>query len=378
MKTACEKRNFGDVPGKPETLFRIPTCLLILLFLIPWCNQLQAEMNAEKEMKMATQVPFFGQLNDLEKSFVTKVLEEKVIEPDRISKGFSVSRTSKQPLYTSLALSVEEGKKVAKILAGLLKMKFVDLESTPMGKRTDFSVPSHIMLKKWVFPLDPSENELKLAMRDPKDHQTIEDVALLTGKKVIPVVATVSGIFRAITLCYEPMYSDGTPLASGSGMIQPPSDDFWDDRKITKQDRILNELSLIAGDGTEKNRFAGEDDLVLSEVEERDSPIARLVNVLFEQLIAKKGSEALIEADNTRTALTIRVGTQWEKFMVLHSSAYPGLARNLKMMAGWNFGLASETQNPRFEKWVNNQQYFFRLSITSTQKGRRIRILRVE
>ncbi|MBF0408141.1 MAG: hypothetical protein HQM10_12360 [Candidatus Riflebacteria bacterium] len=361
-----------------RSLFPILTYLLIPLIVIILCNELQAGKDPGKEMKLDTKFPFFDQLTALEKSFVTKVLEEKPVDSERISKGFIMSRKSKQPIYTSLALTEEEGKKVAKILAGLLNIEFVDLETTPMEKRSDFSVPSHIMLNKWVFPLDARGHELKLAMRDPKDLQTIEDVKLLTGKKVIPVVGTVSGIFRAITTSYEPMYSDGTPLASVSGLIHPPSDNFWDDRKITKQDKILNELSLIAGDGSEKDPFAGENDLVLSEVDERDSPTIRLVKLLFEQLIAKKGSEALIEADNTTTTIRIRVGASWEKFMVIHSFAYPALARNLKMMSGWNFDMPSETQTPRFEKWVDNQQYFFQLSITSTQRGRTIRILLVE
>ena len=116
-----------------------------------WCHRLQAGENPEKEMRMGAKLPFFDQLTDLEKSFVTRVLEEKTVDPGRISKGFRVGRKLKQPIYTSLTLSEVEGKKVAKILAGLVNSDFVDLETISMEKRADFSVPTNTHFSIMMF-----------------------------------------------------------------------------------------------------------------------------------------------------------------------------------------------------------------------------------
>ena len=83
-----------------------------------------------------------------------------------------------------------------------LGIDYIDLSDTEIDPEMTKLVPKNIAKKYSVVPVRTRGDELYLAMADPLNFIATEEVRTATRKRVVPVIATQSGIDRAISALY--------------------------------------------------------------------------------------------------------------------------------------------------------------------------------
>src|SRR5258706_1264661 len=99
-------------------------------------------------------------------------------------------------IAADLGLAQEDA--VSRAIATGLALEYVDLAETPSRPPTEITLPPEVCRKRLVVPLGLQDGTLRLAMADPLDHATIQDVEFRTSKWVAAVVATESSILGAL------------------------------------------------------------------------------------------------------------------------------------------------------------------------------------
>jgi len=89
------------------------------------------------------------------------------------------------------ALSEEN---LARALSKQLGLPFVDLEKTSVPEDLMGLLSANFLLKHRVIPIRREGNIIKVAMANPLDHSTINDVEFITGGSVQPMVTTPSAV----------------------------------------------------------------------------------------------------------------------------------------------------------------------------------------
>lgn len=258
---------------------------------------------------------------------------------------------TKEQLDEALELQVDSGKLLGAILVenGICDQKKImmaikqqlDLEIVTLR---DQSFDSNVIglfkdtefLKKNVcFPYEVNDEMLKLAMADPLDTKTIDDVSAITGRRVIPVIAEAVDILTVIEKYY------------GTEQVETLIDEF-DETKI----------ETIETADTE---------------EEAQSPVTKLVNILFEQAIHMRASDIHIEPMENSVRVRFRVDGD----LVKQTKSYPlemlsPIITRIKILGGMNIAERRRPQDGRLTTYVDDKEYDIRVSVIPTTSGEKI------
>ncbi len=139
--------------------------------------------------------------------------------------------------------------------------------------------PQHAMRYK-VFPVRFDEDSLWLAMADPLNIMVTDDLARITGKRIIPVVATEDDVKRLISMYYE----------------------------ATDIDNMYNEIADKAIAEEAKKIEALEEDeyseAKLAEKKQEVPPVVKYVDMLFKEAVHERASD--IHVEPSKTGITVR------------------------------------------------------------------------
>jgi type IV pilus assembly protein PilB len=92
-----------------------------------------------------------------------------------------------------------------------------------------------------VIPMDFDRDSLILAMVDPLDVVTLDDVRVITGMDVVPVVATATGFAEIVEL----MLSDRGALAGGDNGDEPTPQKLAEDRRYAEETSVITLVNDI-------------------------------------------------------------------------------------------------------------------------------------
>lgn len=94
-------------------------------------------------------------------------------------------------------------KQLIEVLEFQLGIPHVQLYHYPIEREALGYVPKELCQERLVMPLKISENSLMLAMNDPMDYFTIDDLEMLTGLRISPAIAAKDDILYAINKHFE-------------------------------------------------------------------------------------------------------------------------------------------------------------------------------
>lgn len=92
---------------------------------------------------------------------------------------------------------------LASVLEKQLGEKCISLEDKEIPQNAITTVKVEIAKKYCIMPLDLDKNTLSVAMPDPTDMKTIDDLTFMLGVRIKPVLALESDIKSAIAMHYE-------------------------------------------------------------------------------------------------------------------------------------------------------------------------------
>jgi type II secretion system protein E len=130
------------------------------------------------------------------------------------------------------------------VLSEQLDCPVIDLTSTPPDPEAIQIVPSEFALRHHLLPIRQEDHTLTVAMADPLDIQSIDDLRLLTGYSVVPMLASPSEIRRAAEQLYMRQMLEGVQAVEQVAADEE-SIDVADLQKMAREELVIQMVNLI-------------------------------------------------------------------------------------------------------------------------------------
>jgi type IV pilus assembly protein PilB len=230
-------------------------------------------------------------------------------------------------------------------VASALGMDFLDLGEMDPPKETLRLIPAGLALLHRAFPLGLEGNTVHVALVDPLNPQTAEDLRFATGKEVQVVVAPVHQVEDLLKKHY----------GSDAGSM----------------DDILSQLG-----GSELEVVDGNINVKELEAEANSTPIIRYVDLVLYQAVHDRASDIHFEPFEMEFKIRYRVdGALYEMSPPPRHLALPVISR-VKVMANLNIAERRLPQDGRIQMTVAGKPIDLRVSTLPTQFGESV-VLRV-
>ncbi len=174
----------------------------------------------------------------VERSLVTREQVDQALAEQRRQGN---ARRLGEILVESRALSEAA---LLQVLSEQLDCPVIDLTHEPPDPDTIHIVPSEFALRHHLLPIRQEDHSLTVAMADPLDIQSIDDLRLLTGFNVVPLLASPTEIRRAAEQLYmqqmlEDVQSQEQATSEDDGL------DVADLQKMAREELVIQMVNLI-------------------------------------------------------------------------------------------------------------------------------------
>src|SRR5919107_2799958 len=238
-----------------------------------------------------------------------------------------------------LSLGFISGADLAEAQAQRLGLEFVELTERDVDRDVVGLIPERVLRKHSALPLRiSSARHLVVAMSDPSNLFALEDLRIISGYQITPVVATEDEIRNT----QAKMFATG--------------------EQITK---ILDEA---AGEGAEDE---GELDLGIDAGPD-EKPIIRLVSSVLQHAVGDGASDIHIEPQAREVTVRFRVDGVLRKVMSIPHKLQQSVSARFKLLGELNIAEKRLPQDGRFSVKLNGDKIDFRVASLPTAYGEKI------
>jgi type IV pilus assembly protein PilB len=270
--------------------------------------------------------------NERLKSFL---LDSEIVKAEVIEQEMEESQKTGKPLGDLLVeKNIISSDQLRQLYAYILGIPFVDLEKEPVPKEILQIIPEPIAKKYKIVAFKKTNQELKVAMLNPEDVQTIDFIRKKTGLKISPCLTTESGMANALKQ-YE----------------QSLKAEFGD---------IIKKSS---------EAISGENDL---EKVAQDIPVIRIVDTLLKHAILQEASDIHIEPDEKEVRVRYRIDGILHDAMSLPKVVMDGIVARIKILSNLKLDEHRLPQDGRFKIDQEGHRVAFRVSILPIYSGEKI------
>ncbi len=269
------------------------------------------------------------------------LISEGLINEEQLQQALALQKKSGKRLGTILVeMHLVTEQDIVQILSKQLKIPYIDLSNYLIDPVIAKLVPEHIAKRHMLIPINKVGNKLTVAMVDPLNIIAVDDIQLMTGLMVKPVVATQSDINKALQEAYG---------------------------AVAQQDKLMGELDDIGKEGE------GADDLdQLGELGENDAPIIRLCNLVISQAVQNGVSDIHIEPFEKELRIRYRQDGMLFTAMTPPKKATAAITSRIKIMSSLNIAEKRLPQDGRIKIKVNNRTIDLRVSVLPVIWGEKI------
>ena len=229
-------------------------------------------------------------------------------------------------------------------------VEYVDLAETKVPYEIATLVSQDLARRYKVIPLELIGSKLRLAMKNPLDIFATDEIRLITGKEIVPVIATEEDILLAIQESYR---NDG--------------------------EAVENVLKDFADEDVAVNTGKREDDgASLEDLENAagEAPVIKLANAIIDRGIAEKASDIHIEPAKDAVKVRYRIDGILIDGLVVPKKAQAALVSRIKIMADMDISEKRAPQDGRISATVKGKQFDFRVSTLPAVFGEKV-VMRV-
>ncbi|OXS80545.1 GspE/PulE family protein [Domibacillus enclensis] len=217
------------------------------------------------------------------------------------------------------------------VLEFQLGIPHVSLYRYPVDMKLLSLVPKEMAKKNLMIPLKKEENRLFVAMADPMDYFTVEDLRLSTGFQIETAIAAKQDILRAVNKYYD---------------IDDSLEEF------------MQESAEQPGEA--------------EEIADEDSPVVRLVNQIMSRAMTEKASDIHIDPHETKVVVRMRVDGVLQLDRQLPKSMLSMLTARIKIMANMDITEHRIPQDGRIKTNIDFRPIDLRISTLPTVYGEKI------
>ena len=237
----------------------------------------------------------------------------------------------------------------SKIIAALQKnlgVEFVDLRELNITQNVARCLPRELCEKSRLVPVRLDGNNLAVAMADPSDIITCDNIGRVTGLRVVPLLAASSQITEKIMQAWS---VDEETNLDGLADLEP-----------------LDEIDIVL---EEEEAEASVEELIGSS---RVPPVIRIVNAVISEAIRYCASDIHIEAKTKYSVIRYRIDGMLHTKIRIPADLHPAVISRIKILAKMDIAERRRPQDGRITVKAGTRIVDMRVSSLPTINGEKI------
>lgn len=239
---------------------------------------------------------------------------------------------------------------IAKVIQKHQRLDNVDMREVEIDRGAVKLFTHEYCVNKRVIPVKLDGKHLTLAMADPTDIAQIDNISVMTGLNVVPIVATSSDIMVQIEKIFESGGSDGSvdDVEMSTGFEPMEEIDVIIDED--EEDMNINELTTMSG----------------------VPPVKRIVNAIILEALRYNASDIHIEPKTKYTVVRFRVDGMLSTKIKVPSNLHAATVSRIKVLAKMDIAERRKPQDGRINIRVGARIVDFRISVIPTISGEKV------
>jgi type IV pilus assembly protein PilB len=224
---------------------------------------------------------------------------------------------------------------IANALAESMHIPFVDLSQYEIDPNAATKLSAELADRYHVLPIGFADDKLVVAMADPANIFAVDDLRIVTGHDIKPVVATETDLEAAIRKFAR---------------LDTSVEDMVDSVGIEEEVTTVRETEEEAGTG----------------------PVVKLVNLLVAEAVRQRANDVHIEPQEKDVRIRFRVDGVLHEVMRSPKKMQNGVISRLKIMSGMDIAERRIPQDGRFGVTVDKRGVDFRVASLPTIHGEKL------
>ena len=265
-------------------------------------------------------------------SICSRLIDAGIITEENLREALEIQKTSKEKIgviLTKLGYCSEED--VARAMAQKTGFKFISINEIGVNIAVANLITPEFAMRNDVLPIYQEEDIVYVAMRNPNDILTVDNLRMLTGYDICPVVAADTELTAAIE-----------NFANMNSGVEDYSDE-------------------------EEDQQAESEELDID-----DKPAVQLVNQIFNNAIKAGASDVHIEALEKYMRVRFRIDGVLQEIMQNPLKMYPAVVSRIKVIGGMDIAERRIPQDGRATVKFEDKTMDVRIASMPTVYGEKI------
>jgi len=311
---------FITKPWNDEDL-RLTVSLALQQYVLLHENRRLKEVTRSQQQKLKGYSGIF----DENRGVMGKILlQEGVLRSEELEKVFREMQPSEFLSDTIVRLGIASESRILKAMQDSLKVEYIDLREAQLQSAAVKFLPRELCEKNRILPVRLDGNQLTIAMADPSDIYKYDNISVMTGLKVIPLLAASSEIVSQLKAFYGEREADLGDGAEDMDDIEP-----------------LDEIDIVID--------ADDSDLNISELinSAEIPPVIRIVNAIISEAVRYRASDIHIEPKTKYTLIRYRVDGMLHSKIRVPAELHSAVVSRLKILAKMDIAERRRPQDGR-------------------------------
>lgn len=263
-----------------------------------------------------------------------------VITGKQLEEAYRLGRRQRQGVgKVLLSLGYVGQSDLARAIAVRLRLDFVELSVDDVDPEAACLVDKKLLRRYGMLPLRVEGGRLKVAMKDPANLHALEDLEMLSGFPVSPVVVAGNDLRRV----FGRVFGEGDEVAEllGEASTEAPAED--------REDVELREYREASG-----------------------APTVRLVGSILRRAAGDGASDVHLEPRGGELVVRFRVDGVLREVMSVPPALQGGVVARLKVLASLDIAERRLPQDGRFSATLDEGRLDLRVSTLPTTHGEKV------
>ncbi|MFZ6006540.1 MAG: ATPase, T2SS/T4P/T4SS family [Nitrospirota bacterium] len=337
---------FITKPWNDEDL-RLTVSLALQQYVLIKENRKLKELAKEQQVKIKTYSNLFDEYRGILGSILVK---SGIITNEQLSRALKEKDKDEFISDVIVRLGFTTESKIVQAIQKHQNLDYMDIKEVRINPNVARFLPMELCEKNRLIPIKLDGRNLTIAMADPSDIMKTDNISMLTGFKVIPVVAKSSDIINQIKKIYGETEEAGTIQEIGETLEFEPIEEI--DVVIEEDETDINVQELISTSGI--------------------PPIVRIVNAIIMEALRYQASDIHIEPKTKYTIIRYRIDGMLHTKIKIPSHLHPAVISRVKILAKMDISERRKPQDGRITMKTGTRIVDVRVSSMPTINGEKI------
>ncbi|HEY6871886.1 MAG TPA: ATPase, T2SS/T4P/T4SS family [Geobacteraceae bacterium] len=340
---------FITKPWNDEDL-RLTVSLALQQYMLMQENRKLKEVARTQQLKIRNYAALFDENRGI---MGTILVKDGVLKQEELDRAQQEMRTGEFLSEVIVRLGFATEARILKAMQKHLNIEYIDLLEVTLNPAAVKFLPRELCEKNRMVPVKLDGRQLTLAMADPSDIYKCDNIAKMTGFKVIPYLAGSAEILASLKNFYGEKDADPADDAADLADMDP-LDEI--DIVIEDEDSDVNIQELIGS----------------SEV----PPVIRIVNAVISEAIRYRASDIHIEAKAKYSVVRYRIDGLLHSKIKLPADLHSAVISRVKILSKMDIAERRRPQDGRITVKAGTRIVDMRVSSMPTLNGEKM-VLRI-